>query len=174
MIVIEYFIYLRGSWWFTPWDRQSRHLTGVNLKKQSQFADGQISVKSYVKGDYGKFPLCGSRKNKANQSQFTRSVFCVLCTALLFCHSRGNGNPVFPVDMDSASKCGMTCLITCLIEGYLKKQSQFAVVQNWHKVIYVKRLWIISCFESTKKQSQTNPILNRKELRAKNRQKSKW
>jgi hypothetical protein len=39
------------------------------LKKQSQFAFGQIGVRSYLKGHYDKIPLCGSRKNKANQSQ---------------------------------------------------------------------------------------------------------
>jgi len=41
-----------------------------NLKKQSQFAVGQIGVSSYLKGYYDKIPLCGSRKNKANQTQF--------------------------------------------------------------------------------------------------------
>jgi hypothetical protein len=36
------------------------------LKKQSQFAGGQIGVKSYLKGDYGKISLIGARENKAN------------------------------------------------------------------------------------------------------------
>jgi hypothetical protein len=36
------------------------------LKKQSQFAAGQIGATSYMKGDYGKIPLCGVRKNKPN------------------------------------------------------------------------------------------------------------
>jgi hypothetical protein len=31
----------------------------MELKKQSQFAAGQIGVKSYLKGDYDKIPLCG-------------------------------------------------------------------------------------------------------------------
>jgi len=41
-----------------------------NLKKQSQFADGQNGVNSFQKGDYGDNPPCGARKNKAKQSQF--------------------------------------------------------------------------------------------------------
>jgi hypothetical protein len=39
------------------------------LKKQSQFAGGQIGVKHYLKGLYDKIMICGSRKNKAKQSQ---------------------------------------------------------------------------------------------------------
>jgi len=39
------------------------------LKKQSQFADGQIGVNSYMKGDYRKITLCVARKNKPKQSQ---------------------------------------------------------------------------------------------------------
>jgi hypothetical protein len=38
----------------------------VNLKKQSQFWNGQIDVKSYYKGYYDINPLCGAQKNKAN------------------------------------------------------------------------------------------------------------
>jgi len=34
-----------------------------------------------MKGDYGKNPLCGARKNKAKLSQSYRSEFCVLRTA---------------------------------------------------------------------------------------------
>jgi hypothetical protein len=40
-----------------------------HLKKQSQFAPGQIgakSFKSFAKGDYGNKPRRGLRKNKAN------------------------------------------------------------------------------------------------------------
>jgi hypothetical protein len=48
------------------------------LKKQSQFVGGQISVKSYMKGDYDKNQPCRAFKNKANQSQFIRSECCVL------------------------------------------------------------------------------------------------
>jgi hypothetical protein len=40
----------------------------MKLKKQSQFSPGVIDVKPFVKGDYGKNPLCGAQKNKANQS----------------------------------------------------------------------------------------------------------
>jgi len=36
------------------------------LKKQSQFAAGQIGTNSYLKGDYDNMPACGPRKNKAN------------------------------------------------------------------------------------------------------------
>jgi hypothetical protein len=45
------------------------------LKKQSQFAGGKIRVISYLKGDYEEFQALGRRKNKANQTQFTRSDF---------------------------------------------------------------------------------------------------
>jgi len=44
--------------------------SGVNLKKQSQFADEQINVTSYLKGSYGIFPLGGVQKTKPIQSQF--------------------------------------------------------------------------------------------------------
>jgi hypothetical protein len=36
------------------------------LKKQSQFAGGQVGVKSYMKGYYDKITLIGSQKNKPN------------------------------------------------------------------------------------------------------------
>jgi len=36
------------------------------LKKQSQFAGGQISVNIYLKGNYDNKPACGHGKNKAN------------------------------------------------------------------------------------------------------------
>jgi hypothetical protein len=39
------------------------------LKKQSQFADGQIGVNTYIKGLYGKILICGAAKNKAKQTQ---------------------------------------------------------------------------------------------------------
>jgi hypothetical protein len=38
------------------------------LKKQSQSVPGQNVVTSYLKGDYGKIPLCGAQENKANLS----------------------------------------------------------------------------------------------------------
>jgi len=41
-----------------------------NLKKQSQFAAGQIGAYSYMKGTYGNKPACGARKNKPKQSQY--------------------------------------------------------------------------------------------------------
>jgi len=44
-------------------------LNGYDLKKQSQFAGGQIGVRSYLKGDYDNITACGARKNKAKQSQ---------------------------------------------------------------------------------------------------------
>jgi len=40
------------------------------LKKQSQFAGGQIGVKLYMKGDYDRKPPCGIQKNKAKQTHF--------------------------------------------------------------------------------------------------------
>jgi hypothetical protein len=36
------------------------------LKKQSQFQNGQIGAKSYLKGNYGNMPACAARTNKAN------------------------------------------------------------------------------------------------------------
>jgi hypothetical protein len=42
----------------------------TNLKKQSQFAAGQIGAYSYMKGTYGNKSACGARKNKAKQSQY--------------------------------------------------------------------------------------------------------
>jgi len=41
-----------------------------NLKKQSQFAAGQIGAYSYMKGTYGNKPACGARKNKPKQTQY--------------------------------------------------------------------------------------------------------
>jgi hypothetical protein len=40
------------------------HLRLMNLKKQSQFRNGQIGVSSYLKGFYDKNTLCGARKTK--------------------------------------------------------------------------------------------------------------
>ena len=40
-----------------------------DLKKQSQFAPGEIGAKSFMKGDYEDIPACGVEENKANQSQ---------------------------------------------------------------------------------------------------------
>jgi len=37
-----------------------------DLKKQSQFAGGQIGVNIYLKGNYDNKPACGHGKNKAN------------------------------------------------------------------------------------------------------------
>jgi hypothetical protein len=50
--------------------RPSAVLIRCYLKKQSQFSEGKIDVKSYMKGDYGNNPLCGAQKNKAKQTQF--------------------------------------------------------------------------------------------------------
>ena len=38
------------------------------MKKQSQFVPGLNGIKSYVKGDYDRNPLCGAQENKANLS----------------------------------------------------------------------------------------------------------
>jgi hypothetical protein len=38
----------------------------TNLKKQSQFVEGQIGVNSFLQGGYDKKPPLGVRKNKAN------------------------------------------------------------------------------------------------------------
>jgi len=42
----------------------------VCLKKQSQFAGGQIGVSPYLKADYDIIPGVGDEKNKAKQSQW--------------------------------------------------------------------------------------------------------
>jgi hypothetical protein len=45
-----------------------------NLKKQSQFPEGQIGIKTYSKGAYGMMMPFGARKNKPNQSQCIRTA----------------------------------------------------------------------------------------------------
>jgi len=40
------------------------------LKKQSQFASGQIGVNSYLEGYYGNIAACRAPKNKANRRAF--------------------------------------------------------------------------------------------------------
>jgi hypothetical protein len=47
----------------------------AKLKKQTQFVSGTNGASSYMKGDYGKIPLCGVRKNKANLSLREQSQF---------------------------------------------------------------------------------------------------
>jgi hypothetical protein len=46
-----------------------------SFKKQSQFTEGQIGVKSYLKGNYGNKPVSGVEENKANLS---RIEYCVM------------------------------------------------------------------------------------------------
>jgi hypothetical protein len=53
-----------------PQSRRSFAMTLVGcLKKQSQFADGQIGVYSYLKGDYEEIHILKATKNKANFRQ---------------------------------------------------------------------------------------------------------
>jgi hypothetical protein len=52
-----------------------------NLKKQSQFLDGQYGTMLIITMTYGDFNGWKRRKNKAKQSQFVRSTYCVLRTA---------------------------------------------------------------------------------------------
>jgi len=47
-------------------------LKGYHLKKQTQFAVGRNSAKSYMKGDYDNKPASGAEENKAKQSQFQK------------------------------------------------------------------------------------------------------
>jgi hypothetical protein len=47
----------------------------TKLKKQSQFSVGQISLTSYMKGDYDIIILFGARKNKANSKPNVLSTF---------------------------------------------------------------------------------------------------
>jgi hypothetical protein len=51
------------------------HLTEHHLKRQSQFAPGQIGAKSFVKGNYENRPRRALRKNKPKQSQFERLAY---------------------------------------------------------------------------------------------------
>jgi hypothetical protein len=44
------------------------HLRLMNLKKQTQFLNGQNGITSYLKRGYGNNPPAGSEKNKANLS----------------------------------------------------------------------------------------------------------
>ena len=68
----------------------------------------------------------GRRKTKPIQSQFVRSAYCVLRDA--YCDI----DLSFPRKRESSLlgsygfriKCGMTYLKACLVEQYLKKQSQ--------------------------------------------------
>jgi hypothetical protein len=46
-----------------------RRVERVHLKKQSQFAGGQIGVNSYMKGDYGIKQGQRAQENKAKQTQ---------------------------------------------------------------------------------------------------------
>jgi len=52
------------------------------LKKQSQFANGQIGVKYYMKGYYGNMSPWRARKNKAKQACPERSrmepIYCII------------------------------------------------------------------------------------------------
>ena len=45
---------------------RKRQKIELNLKKQTQFKEGQIGAKSYMKGDYEDFYALGRRENKAN------------------------------------------------------------------------------------------------------------
>jgi hypothetical protein len=45
---------------------KQQHITEPKLKKQSQFDEGHIGVKSFMKGDYGYKPDSRTMKNKAN------------------------------------------------------------------------------------------------------------
>jgi len=44
------------------------------LKKQSQFAGGDVGAKAYVKGYYGNKPACGVEENKANSKHVLSAV----------------------------------------------------------------------------------------------------
>jgi hypothetical protein len=48
------------------------------LKKQSQFAGGQIGVNPYLKGEYDKNRPVGQDKNKPKQSQYLWQYVMVL------------------------------------------------------------------------------------------------
>jgi len=52
------------------------------LKKQSQFANGQIGVKYYMKGYYGNMSPWRVRKNKANQAcpehRRMEPIYCII------------------------------------------------------------------------------------------------
>jgi hypothetical protein len=43
-------------------------------------------------------------------------------------------------------------------KGSLKKQTQFAGVAKWRKLLLERILWRYSALQGTKKQSQTKPI----------------
>ena len=53
-------------------------LKRCDLKKQSQFAGGQIDRMLVITRVYGDLDNLRQRKNKAKQSQFVRSAFCGL------------------------------------------------------------------------------------------------
>ena len=49
-------------------------ISSDHLKKQSQFSEAHISVKSLEKGEYDNSPTNGTGENKANLDQFQRDL----------------------------------------------------------------------------------------------------
>jgi hypothetical protein len=53
------------------------HLTEHDLKKQSQFAEGQVNVNSFCTRDYGDTAVLRLRANKPRQSQFRPGLLLI-------------------------------------------------------------------------------------------------
>ncbi len=51
-------------------------LSAVNLKKQSQFVEGQLNIFSYIERHYRNVAPFQGPENKANQSQFYGGYWC--------------------------------------------------------------------------------------------------
>ena len=62
---------------------------------------GEIGVRSYMKWDYGEINALKAAKKQSHTKPI--SSFCVLSSALWFCHSCGNRNPEMLTVLDSAS-----------------------------------------------------------------------
>ena len=62
---------------------------------------GKMILSIYMEGNYEEIhALKAAEKQSQTKPNYS---YCVLCIASWFCHSCGNGNPVFWVVMDSAS-----------------------------------------------------------------------
>ena len=110
------------------------------LKKQSQFLDGQQWLKYLYERELWRIS-CFEGDEKQSQTKPIYS-FCVLRAAYCIIDLS------FPWKRESSLlgsygfriKCGMTCLMSCFTEPYLKKQSQFGRYENCRKPYFYKGL----------------------------------
>ena len=101
------------------------------LKKQSQFAGGQIGVNSYLKGDYGKITASEVRENKANL-MVNGSQFIV--------HRKEKEREFEKTKPNLWFIVRSSQFVAKAWKGYMKKQSQFVNRQNEHKCLFERLL----------------------------------